>query len=79
MLVGKLFALLPVGSVIFRLNLMSAFFGAATVYFLYRGTAILFQTKWVAWVAAAFLGFSVYFWQMSVVAEVYTLHTFFLR
>lgn len=78
MLVGKLFTLLPFGSVIFRLNLMSAFFGAATVYFLYRGMVILFETKWIAWVAAAFLGFSVYFWQMSVVAEVYTLHTFFL-
>lgn len=78
MLVGKVFSLLPLGSINFRLNLMSAVFGAATIYFLYRGLCELFQTKWIAWVASAFLAFSIYFWQMSLVAEVYTLHTFFL-
>lgn len=78
MLVGKLFSLLPLGSVIFRLNLMSAVFGAGTIYFLFRGLTELFQTRWIAWVASAFLAFSIYFWQMSLVAEVYTLHTFFL-
>jgi len=78
MLIGKLFILLPISTIIFRLNLMSAFFAAASVYFLYRVLAVLFQPKWVAWTATAFLGFSIYFWQMSVVAEVYTLHTFFL-
>jgi hypothetical protein len=78
MLVGKLFTLLPIGSIIYRLNLMSAFFAAATIYFLYQALALLFQPRWISWVAAAFLAFSIYFWQMSVVAEVYTLHTFFL-
>lgn len=78
MLVGRLFSLLPVGPIIFRLNLMSAVFGAATIYLLFRSLIELFQVRWVAWVASAFLAFSIYFWQMSLVAEVYTLHTFFL-
>lgn len=78
MFVGKLFTLLPVGSFAYRLNLMSAFFAALTIYFLFKVIFILSKKQWIAWVASAFLSFSIYFWQMAVVAEVYTLHTFFL-
>lgn len=78
MLVGKLFTFLPIRSEIYRLNLMSAFFAALTVLLLYKVIFRLIGRAWTAWVASAFLGFSIYFWQMSVVAEVYTLHTFFL-
>ncbi len=78
MLVGKLFTFLPFGSVAYRLNLMSAFFAAATVYVLFRVIYRITGKYWASWTSAAFLAFSIYFWQMSVVAEVYTLHTFFL-
>jgi 4-amino-4-deoxy-L-arabinose transferase-like glycosyltransferase len=57
---------------------MSAFFAAATVYVRYKVVFQIIGKKWVAWVSSALLAFSIYFWQMSVVAEVYTLHTFFL-
>lgn len=77
-LVGKVFTFLPFGSVAFRLNLMSAFFAAATIYIFYQIVFQVFHKNWIAWVSSAFLAFSIYFWQMAVVAEVYTLHTFFL-
>lgn len=78
MLVGKLFSLLPFGSVAYRLNFMSAFFAALTIYVLYRVITKITARAWIAWISSAFLAFSIYFWNMSVVAEVYTLHTFFL-
>lgn len=78
MLLGKLFSLLPFGSVAYRLNLMSAVFAALTVYVLYQVIIKITGRAWIAWVSSAFLAFSIYFWNMSVVAEVYTLHTFFL-
>jgi hypothetical protein len=75
MLLGQLFILLPIHSVAYRLNLMSAFFAALTVYFLYKIIFRLYAKNWIAWVSSSFLAFSIYFWQMAVVAEVYTLHT----
>ncbi|MHC1739943.1 MAG: DUF2723 domain-containing protein [Anaerolineaceae bacterium] len=78
MLIGKLFTFLPFRTIAYRLNLMSAFFAAITLYFLYKIILRLTLRNWIAWVASAFLAFSIYFWQMSVVVEVYTLHTFFL-
>ena len=75
LLVGKLFSLLPVRDIAYRLNLMSAFFGAWTVVLLYIVNMQITRHKAMAWLAAASFGFSNYFWQMSIVAEVYTLHT----
>lgn len=77
-LLGKLFSLLPVGEVAFRLALMSAFFGALTATAL---AALLLQLarSWPAALAVAF-GFSFLrdVWAYSVVVEVYTLNTFLL-
>ncbi len=78
MLIGKLFSFLPFGTVAYRLNFMSAVFAALTIYLLYRVIFKVITCDWIAWVSSAFLAFSIYFWNMSVVAEVYTLHTFFL-
>ncbi|MBI5116595.1 DUF2723 domain-containing protein, partial [Candidatus Poribacteria bacterium] len=47
-IVGKLFTLLPVGSVAYRVNLMSAFFGALTcllIYKIIRGQVYTFDIK----------------------------------
>jgi len=75
LLVGKLFSLIPIRDIAYRLNVMSAFFGALTVLLLFY-IGILLTNQWgIAWLSAAIFGFSVYFWQMSIVAEVYTLHT----
>jgi hypothetical protein len=78
MLLGRLFILLPFGDVAYRLNIMSAFFGALTVWMVYLVIHLLLQKRAIAWVSAFLLAISYYFWQMSILTEVYTLHTFFL-
>ena len=79
LLVAKLFTLLlPIGEVAYRLNLLSAVFAALTVYFLYDLILQLTKKRIVAWCTAGFFAFTNYFWQMALVAEVYTLHTLFL-
>jgi hypothetical protein len=79
-----LFARLPLGSVAWRVHLLSGVAGAATVALLYligrrlaaeraRGPAAL-----GAAVGALLLAFSSLFWAHSLIAEVYTLHLFFV-
>lgn len=75
LLLGKLFSLIPVGDVGYRLNLMSAVFGALTIALIYRIALRLAGRASLALAAALFLGFSYYFWSQAVIAEVYTLHT----
>ena len=78
LLLGRLFAFLPVGSVAYRLNLMSAVFGALTVALVFRLCRRFTGNRLAAWAAAGLLAFSNYFWRMALVAEVYTLQTAFL-
>jgi len=78
LLVGKLFTFLPVGDVAYRLNLMSAFFASLTVVLLYQVIANILGNRFAAWVAAFLFAVSNYFWQMALVAEVYTPFTAFL-
>lgn len=78
LLLGKLFTFLPVGDIAYRLNVMSAFFSALTIMFIYWILGKLIPSREIAWVAAAFLGVSSSFWQGAVVAEVYSLHTAFM-
>lgn len=77
LLIGKLFTLFPFRDIAYRLNLMSAFFGALTVVFLYHLISQLMEHRWIVGLSAMIFGLSNYFWQMSIVAEVYTLHTAF--
>jgi 4-amino-4-deoxy-L-arabinose transferase-like glycosyltransferase len=78
LILGKIFTWLPLGDVAYRLNLMSAVFAALTVFVLYTYLFELTGQRVVAWIGAALSAFSFYFWQMAIIAEVYTLHTFFL-
>ena len=78
LLLGKLFILLPIRSVAYRLNLMSAVFAALTVWLLARLIERITHRRWTAWLGAGALGFSASFWSLAVVAEVYTLHAFLL-
>jgi len=93
MLLGKLFTFLPFGNVAYRVNLMSAVFGAATVALLYllvlraarprpEVRLDLRQPGWPvhvgAIVGAGLLAVGQVFWQQATVAEVYTLNAFFV-
>lgn len=75
LLLGKLFTYLPFRDVAYRLNLMSAVFASITVVVLYNVAIKIVDNRLSAWVAALLLAISNYFWQMALVAEVYTLFT----
>jgi hypothetical protein len=74
LLIGHFFTRLPIGSVGYRMNLMSAFFGALAIALLYLVLLRLCQRPLASLSAALFLAFSFFFWSPSVMAEVYTLH-----
>lgn len=76
-LLGKLSTLLPVGSVAYRVHLLSAFFGALTCALLWMCTRQLVAGRAAAYLAALGFGFSRTFWSQAIIAEVYTLNTFF--
>jgi hypothetical protein len=74
MMLGKPFIALPFGDVAYRLNVMSAFFGSCTGSLFYLVARCLVRKRLLALAASAFLAFSIYFWQMALIAEVYTLN-----
>lgn len=77
MLLGHLFSKIPIGDVGFRLNLLSALFGAATVTVVYRIARELRLSVAAAMIGAGLLAFSFYFWAWALVAELYAPHAFF--
>lgn len=92
LLVGKLFSFLPLGSVAWRLNLMSAVFGSLTIGLVYVMICQLWQLtqelpslpkgNWLGWpmasVAALVLVASSTFWIFALGAEVYHANAFLL-
>lgn len=76
-LIGHLFSQLPVGSVAYRVHLASALFGALSGAAVWLCARQLGLARLPAWLAAFVLGLSPVFWSQSIVAEVYTLNTFF--
>jgi len=88
-LLGKLFTFLPVGNVAYRVNLMSAVFGAATVALLYliilrvavpkkKTNRPDWPTHWGGVIGALLLAVGPVFWQQATIAEVYSLNALFV-
>ncbi|HEY7758405.1 MAG TPA: DUF2723 domain-containing protein [Burkholderiales bacterium] len=77
-LLGKLFTLLPIGSVAYRVHLLSAVFGALTAGAVWLCAWQLIGQRWPAYLAALGLGLSKTFWSQAIIAEVYTMNTFFV-
>jgi len=77
-MLGKLFTLLPFGSVAYRVHLLSAAFGALGCAALWLCARTLVESRLAAGLAALALGLSPAFWSQAIIAEVYTLNAFFL-
>jgi tetratricopeptide (TPR) repeat protein len=77
-LIGKLFCLIPIGNIGFRMNLMSAAIGVVTVWLVYSIILRMVFSKVAAFVGAMALAFAPSFWSQTVSAEVYMLHAFFV-
>ncbi|MCK4648964.1 DUF2723 domain-containing protein [bacterium] len=91
-LLGRLFTFLPFGSVVYRVNMMSAFFASLTIIFVYlivlkiqnTGKPANWQTDkpftshLPAIIASLCLAFSKSLWRYALRAEIYTLQAFCL-
>lgn len=81
-IIGKLFTLIPLGSIAARVNFMSAFFGAAGCLLVYK--IIIERLEERPWSPAAATGGALFFafaptvWEQATVAETTTLHCFFM-
>jgi len=76
-LLGRLFTLLPVGSIAFRVHLLSAFLGALTCVVMWLVVRSLLGNGVSAYTGALLYGLSATFWSQAIIAETYTLNTFF--
>ena len=72
---GKIFSLLPLGDMAWRVNLTSAVFGTLAAGCVYLIILRLTERALVAFVASLAFAFSRVFWSQAVIAEVYTLHS----
>ena len=76
LLLGKLWSWLPLGADIGqRMNLFSAFCGALTILLGERILRRMGASAWARFAGLGLLASAHYFWALSLIAEVYTLHT----
>lgn len=76
LLLGYIWSFLPLGTLAYRMNLLSAFFGALTVGVLFFALRQQKLHLLAALGGALTLAFVPPFWQYSTLAAQYTLHTF---
>jgi len=77
-LLTKVFTLLPLRTMAWRVSLASAVYATGAVLALYCLVLRLTGRKLPSLLAALTFGFSSVFWSQAVVAEVYTLHALFV-
>ncbi len=73
-MVGHLFAQLPIGEPLYRINLLSALAGALAISLLFFLGEYLIRNHWAVLLGALALAVSHTFWFHSVTSEVYTLN-----
>ncbi len=77
-LLGKAWTLLlPFGSLVWKLNVLSAFLGSLATGWLYGFARMIPLPRPLALAVAGLLAFSATFWQQSLITETYTLAAFF--
>jgi hypothetical protein len=68
---GKLFTFLPFGDIAYRVNLMSAFFGALAVANVYLIVRLMGGWRTAGLLASSALTVSVFYWRRMIIAESY--------
>jgi hypothetical protein len=76
-LLGKLFTLLPVGSIAWRVNLLTAVLGAVAAAVLVRATWKLTRCLGAGLFAGGMFAFSPLVWRYAIQAEVFSLNNLF--
>jgi len=75
---GKVFSVLvPFGTQAYRMNVMSAFFGALALLILLFLFEELFGSSLFISLSVLFFGFSLSLWRLSQVSEMYSFNAFF--
>ena len=74
---GHLFSYIPMGSVAFRIHLLSAVFGALTCVVLWYIVDRFVPQRFIVTIVTLSYGVTELFWSQSIISEVYTLNTFF--
>jgi hypothetical protein len=77
-MLGKLFSAFPVGALAWRLNLMTALFGAVAATVLTRATWTLTRNFGAGLMAGGLFAFSPLVWRYSIQAEVFSLNSLFV-
>ena len=77
-LLGKFFTFLPIKTVAYRLNLMSAFLTSIALSFIYLTAISLTSRPFISLISTLLLSFSPILWFNATHAEVHTLNLFFL-
>ncbi len=75
---GKLISMLPIKDLAYRLNLLSAVFGALTVLFLFLAINLLVKNEIIALSASLALGFLSSFWFVANRFEIDSINTFYI-
>ncbi len=85
---GHIFTFIPIGDIAYRVNLMSAFFGALVIPVVYmiirtiaprpQGSLTDIASRCCSIIGAMSFAFSIHYWAQAEIAEVYTLNTFFI-
>lgn len=75
---GKLISMLPIKDMAYRLNLLSAVFGALTVLFLFLAINLLVKNEIIALSASLTFGFLSSFWFIANRFEIDSINTFYI-
>lgn len=73
---GYVFSFIPIDTIAWRLNYMSAFYGSATCFVLFLILRYFKIERFPAIITCCLLGVSWHFWNQAIIAEVYTLNAF---
>jgi hypothetical protein len=77
-LLGKLFSIIPIGELAYRLNLFSAIFGALTVLFIFLALNKLTKNEIISLAGSLSFAFLLTFWTVANRLEFDTLNSFFI-